>query len=261
MHANSDTNCDRIYDNVPLTAAIAFYWIITGNERHKVSSQWVDWAKQLLQAGYSNEQIIELSSTTTLEEQVKLIGLTNVILDKLHIDLNDVGTIVKHYGMYIIQQGLSNNEDIFVILTQLECLFTHTKFYLLYDFHCLFHAYKDLRKEGKQYYWKELNLQNKDIYIKEYFHKWLIQPESQLYIKWEKKSTFRRTIESILYNKHAYLFYSIVIVVLALLFCWIMYTLFSTSFISSIIFSCFLSSIIINAIFYIEKIRNKMKNK
>lgn len=260
MHTNSDTNCDEIYDNVPLTAVIAFYWVVTDNDRHKVSPLWIDWANQLLQAGYSNEQIIELSSTTTLEEQVKLIGLTNVILDKLHIDLNDASTILKYYGIYIVQQCLADDTDTFDTLERLEGLFMHTKFYRFYDFHILYLAYKELQEEGEQYYWKEMTLQNKDAYIKDYFHRWLKQPESQIYAKWEKKSTFCKTVESILYNKYAYIFYSIIIAILVLLFFWTMYTLFSSTFISAIIFSCVASCIIVNVIYYIAKIRKKMKN-
>ena len=61
-----------------------------------------------------------------MDDQIYLRGLTNVIFDEFNIDLNDIPTICKCYGIYLIRQGFAENKDVYEILTQLANLFIVT---------------------------------------------------------------------------------------------------------------------------------------
>lgn len=231
MHSTDSEVCqNNIYNTVPLTAPLSYYWAVTENGERKVHAQWIEWAKQLLQVGYSSKQIKELSATTTVENQFKLIGLINVIWDQLHIDLKDLEAVIKNYGIYIVRQGLINDENPYSVLQQLEKLFLDTELYLLYDFHILYHAYKELKKEGEQYYWQGITFQNKEEYIKQYFKEWLKFPKSQICMEWESKSSFRKCMESIFYRNYLYILLFISASVLISLLAGLIYSIYSANF-------------------------------
>ena len=120
-----------IYKDVPLTAYIIYYWKTTPIKDQVVTALWFDWAKQLLAHGYSSPEIITLSKNENTYDQLQLKGLTNVILDSLPIDLNDVENIVINHISYIIQTNEKNGvpvldtlQDIVGVAIEfpLECL-------------------------------------------------------------------------------------------------------------------------------------------
>ncbi len=247
----------KIYEDVPLTADIAFYWFTTEVSEHKVTTLWIEWAQKLLQAGYSSTQIIQLSQFTNTENQITLIGLTNVILDELSIDINDFGTILKYKAIYCIQLKLESNENVFSILESLEKIFLDYPAAFLYDFHVLYLAYKELREEGEQNYWEGLSFRNKEMYVKQYLNNWIKKPQSQLYQKWEKKPRIQKIVEYYLLNKYA-LTLSFVIIVSIISYCfWLMYKLSEDNIITKVMPIFGFIIFIMNLIFYIAKINNK----
>lgn len=111
---NIDTTEDnipsnQIFEKVPSTAAIAYYMVSTEYADLEITTEWFEWASELLKAGYINAHIIALSHKKT-DDQIKSIGLINVIFDELNIDLDDTFTIYKYYGIYILKQGLTLNK-------------------------------------------------------------------------------------------------------------------------------------------------------
>lgn len=261
---NIDTTEDnipsnQIFEKVPSTAAIAYYMVSTEYADLEITTEWFEWASELLKAGYINAHIIALSHKKT-DDQIKSIGLINVIFDELNIDLDDTFTIYKYYGIYILKQGLTLNKEVYEILSQLNQLFLNTYYYLLYDFHVLYVAYTELREEGEQSLWKGMDLKNKEEYVRAYFDKWLKKPDSKIYNKWEQKSSFRKRLEQICRNKYASIVYFIFIIVFFIGFYWMIYKLFSNSIISILIVASFTCVLVINAIFEIIKVRNKAKN-
>ena len=105
-----------------------------------------------------------------------------------------------------------------------------------------------------------MDLKNKEEYVRAYFDKWLKKPDSKIYNKWEQKSSFRKRLEQICRNKYASIVYFIFIIVFFIGFYWMIYKLFSNSIISILIVASFTCVLVINAIFEIIKVRNKVKN-
>lgn len=254
-----DISSNKIFEKVPSTAVVAYRMVSTEYADLAITSEWFEWASDLLQAGYINECIIALSHKET-DDQIKLKGLVNVIFSELNINLDNIFTIYRHYGIYILKQGLVLDKEIYEILSQLNQLFQDTYYYLLYDFHVLYMAYTELREEGEQSLWKGMNLKNKEEYVRAYFDAWLKKPDSKIYNKWKQKSSFRKRLEQICRNKYASIVYFIFIIAFFIGFYWMIYKLFSNSIISILIVASFTCVVVINAIFEIIKVRNKAKN-
>lgn len=166
-----------IYKDVPLTAYIIYYWKTTPIKDQVVTALWFDWAKQLLAHGYSSPEIITLSKNENTYDQLQLKGLTNVILDSLPIDLNDVETIVINHVSYIIQTNEKNGVPVLDTLQNIVGISIEFPLECLKDFILLYHGYKEIREYGEQSFWEGLTLENKDRYIKNYFQKWINNPQ------------------------------------------------------------------------------------
>lgn len=166
-----------IYKDVPLTAYIIYYWKTTPIKDQVVTKLWFDWAKQLLAHGYSSPEITTLSKYENTYDQLQLKGLTNVILDSLPIDLNDVETVVINHISYIIQTNEKNEVPVLDTLQDIVGVAVEFSLESLKDFLLLYHGYKELREYGEQSFWEGLTFENKDRYIKDYFQKWIKNPQ------------------------------------------------------------------------------------
>lgn len=250
---------NEILTKIPSTAKLVFYKIAIEDANFEITPEWIEWAAELAQTQYKTPHIIELSHKTDMDDQIYLRGLTNVIFDEFNIDLNDIPTICKCYGIYLIRQGFAENKDVYEILTQLANLFIVTNYYVFYDFYTLHLAYTELKKEGEQNYWDGLDFKNKEEYIRKYLEQWIKNPSSQLYNKWNKKSKFRKTAEIYLFNQYTYWLYIILIFALVLIFYWGIYKLSSNNIMTTITILAFTTSAIIKIIFEIVKVINKRK--
>ena len=114
-----------------------------------------------------------LSKYENTYDQLQLKGLTNVILDSLPIDLNDVETVVINHISYIIQTNEKNEVPVLDTLQDIVGVAVEFSLESLKDFLLLYHGYKELREYGEQSFWEGLTLENKDRYIKDYFQKWI----------------------------------------------------------------------------------------
>lgn len=176
-----------IYKEVPLTAYIIYYWKTTPIKDQVVTTLWLDWAKQLLAHGYSSPEIITLSKYENTYDQLQLKGLTNVILDSLPIDLNDVENIVINHISYIIQTNEKNGVPVLDTLQDIVGVAIEFPLECLKDFILLYHGYKEIREYGEQSFWEGLTLENKDKYIKNYFQKWINNPQCIRLKEFEKQ--------------------------------------------------------------------------
>ena len=176
-----------IYKDVPLTAYIIYYWKTTPIKDQVVTKLWLDWAKQLLAHGYSSPEITTLSKYENTYDQLQLKGLTNVILDSLPIDLNDVETIVINHISYIIQTNEKNGVPVLDTLQDIVGVAIEFPLECLKDFILLYHGYKEIREYGEQSFWEGLTLENKDKYIKNYFQKWINNPQCIRLKEFEKQ--------------------------------------------------------------------------
>lgn len=257
----TDTSMEELLQKVPSTAKIAFYKIAVSEENLQINSEWFEWAAELILAGYTNPHILELSQETNTDNQIHLKGLTNVILDELHIDLQDLSMICKYYGIYLINQGLAENKEVYEILFQLSSIFIFTNYSLFYDFYVLHLAYTELKEEGEQCYWDGMNFKNKEEYTRKYLKQWLKKPGSKLFDKLEKKSSFRRTLELYLFNECTVWLYAILLITLVLIFYWAMFKLSSGNLMSTLLFVSISFSTLAKIVFEIAKMINKMRNQ
>lgn len=182
----------KIYKDVPLTGYIVYYWITTDRKDYIITDLWIEWAIKLIEKGYSNTQIQLMSETKNTEDQIKLIGLTNEILDSLPILLGDVETIIINYVRYIILTNIEKKESKLQVLKEINQIFIEFPNLKLCDFQTLYYAYKELKQEGSQDYWSGMTLRNKDQYIEEYFKMWLKEPQCLRPQEWKQQSSKRK---------------------------------------------------------------------
>ena len=55
----------------------------------------------------------------------------------------------------------------------------------------MYHGYKEIREYGEQSFWEGLTLENKDRYIKDYFQKWIKNPQCIRPKEFKKQSNVR----------------------------------------------------------------------
>jgi hypothetical protein len=217
---------DKLFKDVPVTAQIAFEKISIPQEDFIVSSEWFDWASELITAGYTNPDILALSErkeADNIEEEVQLLGLTNVVFDELDIDLKDTESIYRYYGIYIINMSREWEWELRDTLCYLAYLYTFTQSVIFYDFPFLHAAYVKLKEEGEQMIWTDMDWKNKDDYVRTYLRRWIRNPKSQCYELELRKSPMRRAIERIFCSSTAYIIYLVFIIALFFLLFWFLF--------------------------------------
>jgi len=197
----------NIIQEVPSTMNI----LIAKFENEEMGNECIDWANEMLCAGYTSANLVQFSKLSPDDDYIKFIGYLNVILDEFKLDIISIEDLLKSYGIHIATQAINDERTIIDVLEEFESLFSYYQYYIFYDFPFLCEAYRQLKTEGEQYIWnEELDFRNKDEYIKSYLKKWIKNTDSQLITSWNKKTYIQR-----LYVRYKYIFawMSIVLVI------------------------------------------------
>ena len=134
---------------------------------------WVDWAVEMLMAGFENDNLMILAGEFEPYNQFQLQDLTTKVFKELNLDFSDKDLLIKNYACYLIDKFFIGELDNFKVLFELKdiCIeLDHEKY--LYGFYSLYFAKEDLFDSENQWYWEGATRENIEKIIEEYFLNW-----------------------------------------------------------------------------------------
>ncbi len=134
-----------------------------------VDESWIDWAIEMMEAGYESNNLFELAGTTRPYNQFHLQELTTYVLNDLQLDYTDKGTVINEYIYFLITASLNKPENYFTVLKEIKDIYTQFDVSECQDFALLCWAKEDLLIETYQHYWEGANRENIDTIITEQF--------------------------------------------------------------------------------------------
>ncbi|HYG38322.1 MAG TPA: hypothetical protein VD908_06880 [Cytophagales bacterium] len=137
-----------------------------------IDENWVDWAVDMLTAGYDTENLTILAGESEPFNQFQMQELADKVLSELKLDYSDKDEAIKNYACYLIDKSLDGELD-FKVLDILKdiCIELDYEKYL-YDFYSLYFAKDDLSYSENQWYWDGATKENIDKIITNYFITW-----------------------------------------------------------------------------------------
>ncbi len=144
-----------------------------------VNKTWVDWAVEMLLAGFDTENLVILAGEFEPYNQFQLQHLTTKVLDELQLDYSHHEQTIKNYACYLIDKSLHGEIDNFKVLEILKniCVELGDEAYL-FDFYLLYFTKDDLSYSEAQWHWDGATLENIEKIIKDYFINWKINCET-----------------------------------------------------------------------------------
>ncbi len=159
---------------IPSTAEILVFKMIGEN----VNKQWINWAYEMLLAGFETENLIQLAGELEPYNQFELQRLTDKIFKELNLKWDNEEQIYKNYACYLIGQALDGKIQNVNVLNILKDVYIGAKYEPPYrDFYALYYAQDDLRYSENQWYWPGATGENINTIIKECFIKWTTECE------------------------------------------------------------------------------------
>lgn len=143
-----------------------------------VDELWINWAYEMLVAGYENEYIIILAGETKPYNQFELNELTNKVFDSLEFDFSNEEIIWKNYLTFISNKILNEEYLMYSEMKELSILYTNLdNINILNDIALLYWAKSDLEYDTIQHYWSGANRENIDEICINYFKEWVDKNE------------------------------------------------------------------------------------
>lgn len=139
-----------------------------------IDESWVDWALEMMEAGYESDNLYMLAGMTKPFNQFELHELTRKVLEELGFSYANKDTVLKNYVYYLISNSIDHSETYYKTLRELKNICQDLDLDSAYmDFYLLYYAKDGLTVEEVQWYWDGANRQNIDQIIKDYFRKWM----------------------------------------------------------------------------------------
>jgi hypothetical protein len=139
-----------------------------------LDESWVDWAIEMIEAGYTSSNLYELAGITRPYDQVYLRHLTDKIFIDLGLEFTDKETAKRNYVSYIISKNLDNPNNYLETLLELKNIYLDSNYEKGYgDFYLLYFAKYDLTNYEDQFYWIGADRENIDNIIKEQFQNFI----------------------------------------------------------------------------------------
>ena len=138
-----------------------------------IDETWIDWAIEMMKAGYESDNLYELAGISKPYNQFELQELTNKVLNDLNLDYSDKQLVIKNYVYFIITSSINNPETYIETLRKLKDICIDLNMDNEYfDFYLLYFAKDDLTESENQYYWNGANRNNIDKIIADQFVEW-----------------------------------------------------------------------------------------
>ncbi|MBL8001037.1 MAG: hypothetical protein JNL05_03660 [Flavobacteriales bacterium] len=138
-----------------------------------IDKAWVDWAVEMLTAGFETENLVILAGESGPFNQFRMQELVDRALAELGLDYSDKDQIIKNYACYLIDRSLDGELNSIEVLATLKDIYFEMGYVrYLRDFHDLYYAKDDLSDAGHQWYWNGATRDNIDTVIADYFRNW-----------------------------------------------------------------------------------------
>ncbi len=139
-----------------------------------IGQTWVDWAVEMLVAGFETEHLVILAGESKPFNQFYMQELAERVLEELHLDYSDKDRAIKNYASYLIDEALDGRMDKIEVLRILDDIYIELdRPKYLYDFSSLYNAKWDLLESDMQWYWDGATKDNIDDIIIGYFRQWV----------------------------------------------------------------------------------------
>ena len=137
-----------------------------------VNNVRVNWAIEMLMAGFDSENLLYLAGENEHTNQFELQKIANKALDELNLKYSDRETVIANYVCYLLDEAITGKRSYELVLTILKNLCSELNYESsLYDFYSLYYAQDDLKYSTHQWYWENADRDNINQIIKDYFYK------------------------------------------------------------------------------------------
>ncbi len=155
---------------IAATAEVLAYKVL---KRHNEEG-WVNWAYNMLVAGYETENLLILAGMRGTLEYFEMWTLTDRVLQELQLDYLNTDEVIANYASYLSKQGLTNEIPSFKVLKMLTDVYIELDYYApLEHFYYLYYAKEDLEYSVDQWYLNGVDRSNIDQTITDYFQQWI----------------------------------------------------------------------------------------
>jgi hypothetical protein len=136
-----------------------------------IDESWIDWAIEMMEAGYEADSLYQLAGTLKPYNQFELQALTTRVLKDLQLDYSDKRKALKNYVYFLITSNLDKPEHYYKVLREFRDIYYELDMDSEFQDLALLYWAKDdlLCGADYQYYWKGANRENIDTIIKETF--------------------------------------------------------------------------------------------
>lgn len=139
-----------------------------------VTKQWVDWAYDMLCAGFETENLLMFAGETEPYNQWELQRLTDKIFSEHGLRWDNEEIVYRNYICYLINEALDGRKTFISVLVAVKHIYDdRDREKSLQDFAMLYWAKDDLDAWGDQSYWPDATKENIDAIIEAYFRAYL----------------------------------------------------------------------------------------
>ena len=137
---------------------------------YDIGESWVDWAIEMIEAGYEADSLYQLAGTLKPYNQFELQALTTQVLKDLQLDNSDKRKALKNYVYFLISSNVDRPENYLKVLREFRDIYYELDMDSEYqDLALLYWAKDDLLYADYQHYWDGANRENIDTIIKDKF--------------------------------------------------------------------------------------------
>lgn len=132
-----------------------------------IDESWVDWAIEMIEAGYESDNLYELAGKTKPYNQFELQVLTDKVLTDLELDYKDKESTISNYVYFLISIYIDKPDNYHKLLRELMLICIDLDMDENYnDFYLLYFAKDDLIYSENQWYWQGADRSNIDSIIR-----------------------------------------------------------------------------------------------
>jgi hypothetical protein len=155
---------------IPSTAEILAFKMLGKS----VDKRWINWAYDMLNAGFETESLVMLAGEIEPYNQFELQSLTNKVFNELNLTWDDIEQVYTNYICYLVSEAIANKLKLEEVLNTIKEIYYQLDYEpSLQDFYMLYCAYDDLKYSDNQYYWEGANRGNIDLIVRQYFEDWI----------------------------------------------------------------------------------------
>ncbi len=135
-----------------------------------INESWIDWAIEMIEAGYESANLYELAGKTRPYNQFELQELTTKIFKDFNLDYSDKRQTLRNYVYFLLSTNMNKPEKYDKVLREFRDIYYELDMDSEYfDLALLCWAKDGLLYADYQHYWEGANRENIDAIIKEQF--------------------------------------------------------------------------------------------